>query len=130
MDSNFAQAFLAIFLTAALICAPACSAPPEITETNDIEKNPGDEIAAVLDNIPDGKLTRFILTISADADGKIGRRQVDAVLDSLQKTGAKAEWLEGSPVIFVTCDKAAIYEALESGYISTVQVDQLRKPMD
>ena len=130
MDSKLTQVLLALFLSAALISTPACSAPSEKTDTNGMEKNPGDEIAAILKDVPEGKLTRFILTVSDDAEGKIGRKQVDTILDSLQKAGAKAEWLEGSPVIFVTCDRAAIYEALETGYISTVQVDRLRKPMD
>lgn len=130
MDSKLTQVFLVLFLSTVLIWAPACSAPSEKTEANDIEKNPSEEISAVLEDVPEGRLTRFILTISTDVDGKISRVQVDAILDSLQKAGAKAEWLEGSPVIFVTCDKSAIYEALETGYIATVQVDRLRKPMD
>ncbi len=130
MDSKLTQVFLALILSAALISTPACSAPSERTGANGMEKNPGDEIAAILKDVPEGTLTRFILTVSADAEGKIERKQVDTILDSLQRAGAKAEWLEGSPVIFVTCDKAAIYEVLETGYISTVQVDRLRKPMD
>ena len=130
MDSKLPQAFLTFFLAAALVSTPACSAPSEKIEAGDVKNNPGDEIAAILKDVPEGTLTRFILTVSADSEGKIGREQVDSVLDSLQRAGAKAEWLEGSPVIFVTCDKAAIYEALETGYIATVQVDRLRKPMD
>lgn len=129
MESKLPQAFLALILSTALISTPACSASSERSEASDIENNPIDEVAAILKDVPEDTLTRFILTVSADAEGKIGRKQVDTILDSLQRAGAKAEWLKGSPVIFVTCDKAAIYEAIETGYISTVQVDRLRKPM-
>ena len=123
--------FLAFFALAALISAPACSAPSEKNDT-DVVENDGhnEDLTAVLKDVPEDTLTRFILTVSTDKEGRVARKQIDAILDSLRKSGAKAEWLEGSPVIFVTCEKVAIYEALETGYIASVQVDRLRKPMD
>lgn len=131
MDNKLQQVILAFFVLAALISAPACSAPSE-KNGPEVAENDGhyDDLTAALKDVPEDTLTRFILTVSTDKEGKVERKQMDAILDSLRKSGAKAEWLEGSPVIFVTCDKAAIYEALETGYIASVQVDRLRKPMD
>ncbi len=131
MDNKMPHVFLALFVLAALISAPACSAPSE-KNGPDVVENAGhnEDLTAVLKDVPEDTLTRFILTVSTDKEGRVERKQIDAILDSLRKSGAKAEWLEGSPVIFVTCEKVAIYEALETGYIASVQVDRLRKPMD
>lgn len=130
MAKQLLQVVLAAVLAVVLICAPACSAARDKPESTGIDEHANDHIAAVLDSVPSGTVTRFILTVERDEDSKVGREQVDSVIEALQKTGAKAEWLEGSPVIFVTCDKAAIYDAVGTGYVATVQVDQLRKPMD
>ena len=130
MVKQILQVALVAALAASLIWAPACSVARDKQEDNAADTRLDDDIAAVLESVPSETVTRFILTVKPAKDAKIIREQVNSVIEALRSAGAKAEWLEGSPVIFVTCYKAAIYEAIETGYVATVQVDQLRKPMD
>jgi hypothetical protein len=109
---------------------PACSAAPNNSEGEATESHLTEEMQAVLSEVPGETVTRFILTIELDNEGEVAQQRVDAIQDRLHESGATTEWLEGTPVLFVTGDKAAIYDVIETGYIAAVQVDQLRKPMD
>ncbi len=93
------------------------------------DKSQDDEIAAVLKDIPEGTIHKFILTVSTDKDGKVNAQYVSSVLSALREGGAETvESLEDTPVIFATCDTAAIYKALDTGLLKSVQVDRLSKP--
>jgi hypothetical protein len=109
---------------------PACSAAPNNSESEATESHLTEDMRAVLSEVPGDTATRFILTIELDNEGKIAQERVDAIRDKLHEAGADIEWLKDTPVLFVTCDKAAIYDVIETGYIATVQVDRLRKPMN
>lgn len=131
VTTRYAYPMHAVVLLAALYAtAPACSAPSEVGQAGDAPAAVTEAMLEVLDSVPEGKATRFILTLATDADGEVDAKQAAAVLAELQREGADAEWLEGTPVVFVTCDKQAVYPALASGYVRTVQVDQLRKPLN
>jgi hypothetical protein len=130
MTNKILRVALAAVLAAAFWWLPACSAAGDQAADNSKERHLSEDISAVLESVPGEMLTRFILTVQRDKDSKIAREQVDAVVEVLRQAGADVEWLEDSPVIFATCEKAAIYRAIETGYIATVQVDRLRKPMD
>lgn len=119
-----------VVLAVLSVTAPACSAPQEAEQAPDALPSDTRAMLEVLDGVPEGTITRFILTLRTDADGEIDAKHVNAVLAELKRQGADAEWLEGTPVIFVTCDKKAVYPALDSGYVRAVQVDQLRKPLN
>lgn len=131
MSIRYTYPLHAIVVLAALYAtAPACSAPSEVEQAADVPSAATRAMLDVLDGVPEGTITRFILTLATDADGKIEEKHVAAVLAELERQGADAEWLEGTPVVFVTCEKKAVYPVLESGYVKTVQVDQLRKPLN
>ena len=111
---------LLVVLTVVMGGASACSAPTKMFQN--------DEIAAVLKNVPEGITKRFILMVSTDKDGRVNPKIVTDVLAVLRDCGAeKVESLEGSPIIFVTSKTTAIYKALETGLLSSVQVDELSK---
>jgi hypothetical protein len=124
------QIFAASLFWVGSVGVPACSAAPNNSDSEATESHLTEDMQAVLSEVPGETVTRFILTIKMDSDGKIVQHRVDAIQDILQESGATTEWLEGTPVLFVTCDKSAIYDVIETGYIATVQVDRLRKPMD
>lgn len=121
VTTKFVQFVLLFVLTAVMGVALACSAPAEKTQN--------DEIAAALKDFPDGITNRFVLMVSTEKDGQVNPKTVATVVAVLRDGGAeKVESLEGSPIIFVTCKTAAIYKALETGLLSSVQVDKLSKP--
>ena len=107
--------------------AQACSAPADNSNA-DSDMSSTAEIANVLAGVPDGVTTRFILSLTTSKDGTVRKAHVDSVTRALQQRGAKVEWLEGSPVVFASCEKQAIQAALESGYVVAVQVDKLSSP--
>ncbi len=128
MGAQLFKSGLVVAAIAVFVAGPACSAT---SENGDNETPPADQhtrIAEMLHDVPDGELTRFILTLSTSEKGDVSDAQANAVLETLHYAGAKAEWLEGSPVILATCTKADIYRALETGYIASIQVDRVKTP--
>lgn len=93
------------------------------------EENYSEEIARTLENVPAGTVNRFILTVSTEKDGVMDDQNIQLILTALRDADAEnVELLEGTPIIFVNCDRAAIYRAAETGLLASVQVDRLSKP--
>ncbi len=128
MTLKHQRAVLTLALSAAFVGGPACSSPAGEHAAPTPDPQQAERIAAVLDEVPAGTPTRFILTVSTGADGRPERAYVSTVLARLRDAGAKPEWLEGSPVVFVTCDKRALADAIATGFVAAVQIDRLRKP--
>lgn len=114
---QFVALFVVTFMIAGVI---ACSASEEQVSA--------DEITAALNDVPEGVVNRFILVVATGKDGKASAEDIATVQAALQEGGAeKVESLEGSAIIFATCERAAIYKAAETGLLSSVQVDRLSK---
>ena len=121
VTSKFRQFVPLLIITALTGAAFACSAAGENTQN--------DEIDAALRDVPEGVANRFILMVSTEKDGEVSPNTVAIVVAVLRNGGAeKVESLKGSPIIFVTCKTDAIYKAIETGLLSSVQIDKLSKP--
>lgn len=119
--SEIAKLVFLVVLLAAVSGGLACSASAQKAQYDEI-------IAAGLQDIPTGTVNRFILMVSTEKDGEADKQNIESVLSALHEGGAeKVEPLEGSSIIFVTCNTDAIYKALETGLLSSVQLDSKRK---
>ena len=114
---KFAVFFAVTFMMTGVI---ACSASEE--------QAPGEDVTAALKDVPEGVVNRFILVVETGKDGKASAENIASVQAALREGGAEeVETLEGSPIVFATCEPAAIYKAAETGLLSSVQVDRLSK---
>lgn len=121
MNTTIAQFVVMLVLSALVGGAIACSGQTENIAIN--------ELTTALNDIPDDVTTRYVLMVSTDEDGQASPVTVTTVVDVLHDGGAdKVEPLQRSPIIFVTSKTAAIYKAIETGLLSSVQVDKLSKP--
>ena len=121
MVNKLIQFAVLFFITAVLGSVFVCSAVADKTQN--------DEIEATLKSIPAGVTNRFIIMVATEEDGSVNPENVAAVIEALRASGSeKVKRLENSPIIFVSCTTAAIYNALVTGYLSSVAADRLSKP--
>ncbi len=117
------QLIAVCFLSLLFAGTAACSSSNQVeTATNEASRAMSEQTTK-----EDAEVKKYILTVFTGKDSVEAAANKQAVVEALQNAGAKkVEALEKLPIIMVTGSRKSIDQAMESGLVESVQVDEIK----